>query len=178
MKILIFDDSSTYRKIAKSILQSESPNNHILEADNGFSALDILQQNKDFDLILSDINMPGLTGIEFAKKIRDNKSLKHINIIFMSTEATRENFTEAIKLGASGFLRKPLKKEVLLDNLKKVKKNIEENKIMLNHHEKIEFINKLNINSIIEFNEDRITIQLDSTYLEIPLNRAIFYKYT
>ncbi|MEA3352807.1 MAG: response regulator [Campylobacterota bacterium] len=68
MKILIVDDSVTSRKVARSLFEGNGLH-HIVEAESGIFALDILKQNKDFDLILTDINMPNLNGLDMAKKL-------------------------------------------------------------------------------------------------------------
>ncbi|MEA3353039.1 MAG: hypothetical protein U9Q33_04380 [Campylobacterota bacterium] len=109
--------------------------------------------------------------------IKEDKSLEHLNIVFMTTEATKEHFTEAIKLGATHFLRKPLQKEVFTTTINKVMHDIENKKVILNHEEKIDFLKQLSQTNIsMEILEDYISIEHNGVFVEIPINRATFFK--
>lgn len=176
MKILIVDDSLTARKVARSLLEGNGLH-QIVEAQCANYALDILNQNKDFDLVITDINMPNLNGLDFARKVKQIKNLEHTHIVFMTTEATKKHFTEAIKLGATYFLRKPLQKEIFNSTINKVMHDIENKMVVLNHREKLEFLKNLpNSELSIDIMEDYISVEHKGVCMQIPINRAIFFK--
>ncbi|MEA3289819.1 MAG: response regulator [Campylobacterota bacterium] len=88
MKILIVDDSITARRVAKGFFESIG-DYEIIEAQCGVSALDIIKQSSDIDLLFTDIKMPNMDGLELAKILKESEDLSHINIIFMTTEAKK-----------------------------------------------------------------------------------------
>ena len=106
LRILIVDDMSIMRTILKALLINMGVTD-ILEANNGEMALETLQKNK-VDLILSDWNMPKMTGIELLRKIRADIVLKNIPFVMISAEATKENISRAIHLHVSQYLIKPI----------------------------------------------------------------------
>lgn len=106
-KVLIIDDSNTMRKIiSRSLRQAGLEFETILEAGDGQIALDMLNQEKP-DIILSDINMPNMNGIEFLKKKADNDSIKDIPVVMITTESGNDIINEAMTLGAKGSIKKP-----------------------------------------------------------------------
>ena len=106
-KVLIIDDSNTMRKIiSRSLRQAGLEFETILEAGDGQAALDLLGQEKP-DIILSDINMPNMNGIEFLKKKADNDSIKDIPVVMITTESGNDIINEAMTLGAKGSIKKP-----------------------------------------------------------------------
>lgn len=111
MKILIVDDFSTMRRIVKNILRQLNFVN-ITEADDGTTALEILQREK-IDLIVSDWNMPKMTGLELLKAVRADDALKHIPFLMVTAEAQQENIIEAVKAGVSNYIVKPFTAETL-----------------------------------------------------------------
>jgi two-component system chemotaxis response regulator CheY len=111
MKILVVDDFSTMRRIVKNILRQLNFTN-IIEADDGSSALDILQKEK-IDMVVSDWNMPKMTGLELLKVIRGDDALKDIPFLMVTAEAQQENIIEAVKSGVSNYIVKPFTAETL-----------------------------------------------------------------
>jgi len=118
IKILIVDDFSTMRKIIRNILTQLGFKN-ILEADDGTTALEILKKEK-VDLIISDWNMPKMSGLELLKAVRSDENLKDIPFIMVSAEAQKENILEAIKYKVNQYIVKPFTPETLKEKLEKV----------------------------------------------------------
>lgn len=111
MKILVVDDFSTMRRIVKNILRQLNFNN-IIEADDGSTALDVLQREK-IDMVVSDWNMPKMTGLELLKAVRSDDALKDIPFLMVTAEAQQENIIEAVKSGVSNYIVKPFTAETL-----------------------------------------------------------------
>ncbi|MFN3505284.1 MAG: response regulator [Caldimicrobium sp.] len=118
VKILIVDDFATMRKIIRNILIQLGFKN-ILEADDGTTALDILSKEK-VDLIISDWNMPKMSGLELLKAVRGNEATKDLPFIMVTAEAQKENILEAIKYKVSQYIVKPFTPETLKEKLEKV----------------------------------------------------------
>lgn len=118
MKILIVDDFSTMRKIIRNILTQLGFKN-ILEADDGTTALEILGKEK-IDLVISDWNMPKMSGLELLKAVRSNEATKDLPFIMVTAEAQKENILEAIKYKVSQYIVKPFTPETLKEKLEKV----------------------------------------------------------
>jgi two-component system chemotaxis response regulator CheY len=107
-KLMIVDDSSTMRKIIKRVLrQAEIEVENILEAGNGVEALEQLCSNPDISLILSDVNMPEMNGIELVKKVREEKDSETLPIIMITTEGGDAMIASAMGNGANGYVTKP-----------------------------------------------------------------------
>jgi two-component system chemotaxis response regulator CheY len=106
-KVLIIDDSNTMRKIVtRSLRQAGLEFDTILEAADGQAALDVLQ-GETVDIILSDINMPNMDGIEFLRQKQGNDQIKDIPVVMITTEAGTDILNEAMSLGALGSIKKP-----------------------------------------------------------------------
>ena len=106
-KVLIVDDSNTMRKIvSRSLRQAGLDFDEILEAGDGQQALDVLAGNP-VDLVLSDINMPNMNGIEFLRAKAEDDAIKDIPVIMISTETGADIIGEATSLGAKGAIKKP-----------------------------------------------------------------------
>src|ERR1700761_8097826 len=104
---LIVDDSSVMRKIVeRSLRQAGLEFVAVLEAGNGSDALDILQQ-KQVDLVLSDINMPVMDGLQFVEKLQELPQARGIPVIMITTEASESHVMKALSCGARGHIRKP-----------------------------------------------------------------------
>jgi two-component system chemotaxis response regulator CheY len=108
IKAMIVDDSSVMRKIVERSLRQagldlSSP---VLEAGNGAEALGLLDGNA-VDLILSDINMPVMDGLEFVRQVQTVEKLRHIPVVMITTEGSESNVVQALSLGAKGYIRKP-----------------------------------------------------------------------
>ncbi|MFP4572409.1 MAG: response regulator [Desulfobacterales bacterium] len=106
--VLIIDDSSTMRKIVnRSLRQAGLEFDTVLEAGDGQEALDVLANEKP-DIILSDINMPNMDGIEFLKKKAEDGSIRDIPVVMVTTEGgSQDMIDESMKQGASGCVKKP-----------------------------------------------------------------------
>ncbi len=118
MKILIVDDFATMRRILKNILKQLGFTN-ITEADDGTTALEELEKIK-FDMIISDWNMPKMTGLDFLKTVRSKDEFKHIPFLMVTAEAQKQNVIEAVKAGVSNYVVKPFTAEQISDKLNKI----------------------------------------------------------
>jgi len=118
MKILIVDDFATMRKILKNILKQLGFKN-IIEADDGKSALKILKK-ENFDLILSDWNMPVISGLELLNKVKSDNELKNIPFVMVTAEAQKDNILEAVKAGVNSYIVKPFTPETVGEKLNKI----------------------------------------------------------
>jgi two-component system chemotaxis response regulator CheY len=119
MKFLVVDDFSTMRRIVRNLLKELGFTN-VQEAEDGVEALKILRSEKNFDFVVSDWNMPNMTGIELLRIIRADDALKHLPVLMVTAEAKRENIIEAARAGASGYVVKPFTAATLDEKLKKV----------------------------------------------------------
>ena len=107
LRTLIVDDSSVMRKIvARALQQGGVAMTEVLEAGNGAEALDILRRQK-VDLVLSDINMPVMDGLEFVRQLQTLENGKGIPVVMITTEGSESHVMEAISCGARGYIRKP-----------------------------------------------------------------------
>ncbi|TET87919.1 MAG: response regulator [Sulfurovum sp.] len=111
LKVLMVDDDFINRKLLQTLLKKNSNVTDMVEAENGSDALDKLKKDPDINLILLDIMMPIVDGIEFLKIFRSDMANAHIPVIVLSTDDTRK--TEVFDNGANDFLRKPVKEDVL-----------------------------------------------------------------
>ncbi|MBP2028978.1 two-component system chemotaxis response regulator CheY [Acetoanaerobium pronyense] len=112
MKILSIDDSAVVRKIIKGAVDVIEFD--LVEASDGYEGLEILKKYSDeIKLVLLDWNMPGLSGIEVLKEIKEDENLKSIPVMMVTTESEKENIVKAIKLGASHYVIKPFAMEEL-----------------------------------------------------------------
>ncbi|HUO61158.1 MAG TPA: response regulator [Candidatus Acidoferrales bacterium] len=106
LRILIVDDSSVMRKIVeRSLRQAGLDLVEVHEAANGSEALNLLGQHQ-VDLILSDINMPVMDGLEFVKQVQAT-SASNAPVVMITTEGSESNVMQALSLGAKGYIRKP-----------------------------------------------------------------------
>jgi two-component system chemotaxis response regulator CheY len=117
LDVLIVDDSAAIRKILQRVLtQTEVPIGKVHEANDGQEALAKLQ-SENVGLILSDINMPNMDGIELLSRVRQNDSWRQVPVIMITTEASQNKVMQALELGASGYLRKPFTAEQIKEKL-------------------------------------------------------------
>lgn len=118
MRVLVVDDFSTMRKIVKNILRQLGFNN-IVEADDGSTAWEIL--NKDnIDFIVSDWNMPIMSGIELLRKVRASEEYADIPFLMVTAEAQQENIIEAVQAKVSNYIVKPFTPETLGQKIDKI----------------------------------------------------------
>jgi two-component system, chemotaxis family, chemotaxis protein CheY len=118
MKVLVVDDFSTMRRIVKNILRQLGFEN-ILEADDGMSALDVLR-SQSVDFIISDWNMPRLSGMELLKAVRTSEEWKDLPFLMVTAEGQKENVIEAVKAKVSNYIVKPFTPETLAEKIKKI----------------------------------------------------------
>lgn len=118
-KILVVDDSQLIHSMYRLVLNRYS-GCRITDAMNGLEALDVLSREDDFELILLDINMPVMNGLQFMEKTKKENIHRHIPIIVISTEGREEDTLRALKLGAWGYIVKPFKPQMLYDLIEKV----------------------------------------------------------
>lgn len=118
MRVLVVDDFSTMRKIIKNILRQLGFNN-IVEADDGSTAWEVL--NKDnIDFIVSDWNMPTMSGIELLRKVRASEEYSDIPFLMVTAEAQQENIIEAVQAKVSNYIVKPFTPETLGQKIEKI----------------------------------------------------------
>ena len=111
VRALIVDDSSVMRKIVeRSLRQAGIDPLVVREAGNGVEGLEILRAEK-VDLILSDINMPSMDGLEFVRQIRAQSLAQGVPVVMITTESSEEHVKQAILAGARGYIRKPFNAE-------------------------------------------------------------------
>ena len=118
MRILVVDDFATMRRIVKSILRQIGFVN-IDEAEDGEMALTMLR-HKPHDFVVTDWNMPNMSGLELLKTIRSTNNLKHIPVLMVTAEALKENIIEAIKAGATNYIVKPFTVETMQEKINRI----------------------------------------------------------
>jgi len=118
MRILVVDDFSTMRRIVKNLLTDLGFTN-MAEAEDGHSALAALRASS-FDFVITDWNMPGMSGIELLKAIRADERLKTLPVMMVTAEAKREQIIEAAQNGVNGYIIKPFTAQTLQEKLDKV----------------------------------------------------------
>lgn len=123
MKILIVDDFSTMRRIIKNLLRDLGFTN-TEEADDGHSALPMLQSGK-FDFLITDWNMPGMTGIELLKAVRADDKIASLPVLMVTAEAKREQIIEAAQAGVNGYVVKPFTAAALKEKIEKIFERVE-----------------------------------------------------
>ena len=120
--LLIEDDMIEIMKFNRTV-SSLNLNHKITEANNGEIALKILEKKKELPhIILLDLNMPKINGIEFLKIIKTDNTLKHIPVIILTTSSNQKDLLECYKIGVSGYVIKPLKYE---DYVSKIEKTLD-----------------------------------------------------
>lgn len=117
MKVLIVDDSDSMRNIERSLLVEM--NIETVEAENGIQALELLRTEHHFDLILLDINMPKMNGLETLKKIKECADYTDIPVIMCTTCKSKEHVSAALKLGANNYIVKPFTTESFIRKVEK-----------------------------------------------------------
>ena len=118
IKVLVVDDFSTMRRIVKNILKQIGYSD-IEEAEDGNSALARLRQG-GFGLVVSDWNMPNMTGLDLLKAIRADNALNNMPVLMVTAEAKKENVMDAIKAGVNNYVVKPFTADVLKDKIEKI----------------------------------------------------------
>lgn len=123
MKILIVDDFSTMRRIIKNLLRDLGFNNTD-EADDGNTGLPKLQSG-NYDFLVTDWNMPGMTGIELLRAVRADEKLKSLPVLMVTAEAKKEQIVMAAQEGVNGYIVKPFTAQTLKEKIEKIFERIE-----------------------------------------------------
>ncbi len=117
VRALIVDDSSVMRKIVERSLRQAGINlTEVQEAANGAEALTTLD-NGGVDLILCDINMPVMDGIEFLRQVKDVENAQGVPVVMITTEGSESNVVQALSIGARGYIRKPFTPEQVKEHV-------------------------------------------------------------
>ncbi len=122
IKILVVDDFATMRKVVRNLLKQVGYE-EIIEAEDGVMALKALKSQK-IDFIISDWNMPNMTGYELLKAVRDDADLAKTPFLMVTAEALQDNVVAAVKAGVSDYIVKPFTAEVLNDKIIKITENL------------------------------------------------------
>jgi two-component system chemotaxis response regulator CheY len=123
IKILIVDDFSTMRRIIKNLLRDLGFTN-TAEADDGITALPMLQSG-NFELLVTDWNMPGMQGIDLLRAVRADPKLATLPVLMVTAEQKKEQIIEAAKAGVNGYIVKPFTAQTLKEKLEKIFERIE-----------------------------------------------------
>ena len=118
LKFLVVDDFATMRRIIRNLLKELGFSN-VDEAEDGVNALQKLRAER-FDFVISDWNMPNMTGIDLLRNIRADEQLKGTPVLMVTAEAKKENIIAAAQAGASGYVVKPFTAATLDEKLKKI----------------------------------------------------------
>lgn len=123
MKILVVDDFSTMRRIIKNLLRELGFEN-VSEADDGATGLPMLQSG-DFDFLVTDWNMPGMTGIDLLRAVRADPSLSSMPVLLVTAESKKEQIIEAAQAGVNGYIVKPFTAGTLKEKIDKIFERID-----------------------------------------------------
>ncbi|MDX1552978.1 MAG: chemotaxis response regulator CheY [Marinobacter sp.] len=123
MKILIVDDFSTMRRIIKNLLRDLGFTNTD-EADDGNTALPMLRSGK-YDFLVTDWNMPGMSGLDLLKHVRADENLKTLPVLMVTAEAKRDQIVAAAQAGVNGYVVKPFTAAVLKEKIEKIFERIQ-----------------------------------------------------
>ncbi len=115
--IVVAEDSLMLRKVACFPL--EKTGYKVLEANNGIEALEAMTKNH-VDMLITDLNMPGMDGFELIAHAKEDEKFKHIPIIILTTEGKKEMVMKGLTLGANSFLQKPIKPDLLLQEVERL----------------------------------------------------------
>ena len=118
MTILCVDDFSTMRRIIKTLLKQLGFNN-VLEADDGSTAMEMLKDSK-IDFIISDWNMPKMTGLDLLMTVRASENMASMPFLMVTAESDKDSIIAAVKAGVSNYVVKPFKAEVLKEKIDKI----------------------------------------------------------
>ena len=123
LKILIVDDFSTMRRIIKNLLRDLGFTNTD-EADDGNTALPMLKTGK-YDFLVTDWNMPGMSGFDLLKHVRADEHLKSLPVLMVTAEAKRDQIVAAAQAGVNGYIVKPFTAAVLKEKIEKIFERIQ-----------------------------------------------------
>ena len=118
LNFLVVDDFSTMRRIIKNLLHDLGYAN-VIEADDGTTALPLLKEG-NVDFLITDWNMPGMSGLELLKQVRADARLAKMPVLMLTAEAKREQIVEAVQAGVSGYVIKPFTAATLKEKIDKI----------------------------------------------------------
>ena len=118
MRILVVDDFGTMRKVIRNLLRQGGYQN-VTEAEDGVADLKELKSQK-IDFIISDWNMPNMTGIDLLRAVRADSELSSLPFLMVTAESLKENVVEAVKAGVSNYIVKPFTAEVLSEKIEAI----------------------------------------------------------
>ena len=118
LKFLVVDDFSTMRRIVRGLLKEMGCHN-VTEAEDGAAALELLKV-QHFDFVVSDINMPNMSGFELLKAIKAEDTLRHLPVLMVTAEARKEDIVLAAQSGAAGYIVKPFSKATLEEKVQRI----------------------------------------------------------
>lgn len=118
IKILIVDDFATMRKVVRNLLKQSGYEN-VVEAEDGVTAMRALKSQK-IDFVISDWNMPNMSGLELLKAVRADEELNKTPFLMVTAEALQDNVVAAVKAGVSNYIVKPFTSEVLNEKIMKI----------------------------------------------------------
>ncbi|WP_027180440.1 chemotaxis response regulator CheY [Maridesulfovibrio bastinii] len=119
MKVLVVDDFATMRRIVKNILRQIGFTN-IVEADDGTTAWEMLNKDDGIQFIVSDWNMPQMTGIDLLRKVRASEEFSDLPFLMVTAEAQQENIIEAVQAKVSNYIVKPFTPDTLGQKINKI----------------------------------------------------------
>lgn len=117
-KILVVDDSKLMHKMYEVMLRQYP----LVYASDGRQALDRIKEHGDIDLVLLDINMPNMNGLEFLAELRSDSSRADVSVIIISTEGREEDTARGMEAGATAYIKKPFRNEEILDVISRLEK--------------------------------------------------------
>jgi len=117
-KILVVDDSKLMHKMYEVMLRQYP----LVYASDGRQALDRLREHADIDLVLLDINMPNMNGLEFLAELRTSSANDDVSVIIISTEGREEDTARGMEAGATAYIKKPFRNEEILDVISRLEK--------------------------------------------------------
>jgi two-component system chemotaxis response regulator CheY len=117
--VLIVEDSATTRAMIRAVIEDMEEDFTALEASTGFEALKLLPQGS-FDLIITDINMPDVNGLELIHFVKTNPNYQHIPMVIVTTERSSEDRERGLALGASAYITKPFTSEQLQEVIARI----------------------------------------------------------
>ena len=118
MKVLVVDDFATMRKIVRNILKQIGFTN-IVEADDGANAMSIIKEDT-IDFVVTDWNMPNMTGLELLKNIRATEKAKNMPVLMVTAEGLSENVVDAVKAGVDNYIVKPFTAETVQAKIEQI----------------------------------------------------------
>ena len=118
MKVLVVEDFATMRRIVKYVLKQIGFTN-IIEADDGSAALAVLKKDK-VDLIVSDWNMPKVSGLELLKSVRSDESMKDMPFLMVTADGQKDSIVQAVQAGVSNYVVKPFTADTVKEKLEQM----------------------------------------------------------